>query len=204
MKISCCYRCIPNGEVIHTTIDSETKIAGLMPASFLNTRDLELPEYAAGVYNGNDTNWMAMCEATLLSNKDYALVVESGTIGYYALQWDGYWRFLESPMDIKDKGRFSITPQPGNFAYLGYRRTKLKQYRSCSGIYRLTYDKVDNTFITDDGILTPDFDIGILSGIDYHYAGYKDMISEDAYAVVYIDSKPKLLGKTIDNKLVIL
>lgn len=204
MKISCCYRCIPNGEVIHTYIDSETHMADLMPISLLDTRDLELAEYAPAQYVDRDINWMAMCEAILLSNKDYALVLESGTIGYFVLCWDGYWKFMETPMDEREKGRQSVIPQPGNFTYIGYRRTKLIQFRSCPGIYRLTYDRTNNTIVTNDGILTPMFNVSELSNIDYHYAGYKEMLNNGAYAVVYLNGQPKFLRKTDDDKLVIL
>lgn len=204
MKICCCYRCIPNGEVIHTYVDSDTHMADLMPISFLDTRDLELAEYAPAQYVDRDVNWMAMCEAILLSNKDYALVIESGTIGYFVLCWDGYWKFMETPMDEREKGRQSVIPQPGNFTYIGYRRTKLIQFRSCQGIYRLTYDRTNNTIVTNDGILTPMFNVSELSNIDYHYAGYKDMLNNGAYAVVYLNGQPKFLRKTDDDKLVIL
>lgn len=195
MKIHCCYRVIPNGEVIHTFIDDVTKVVDLMPESFMNTQDLELAEYNSYAYNGREDDWAAMCEAILLSNKDYAFVVESGTIGYFVLQWDGFWRFLETPMDEKDKGRWSIKPFPGNFTYIGYRPTRLLQYRSCSGIFRLTYDKVDNTVLTNDGILVPAFDVSSLSPIDYNYAGYKEAVSKKHYAVVYRDGHPIFLRR---------
>ncbi len=195
MKIYCCYRVIPNGEAIHTFIDDETKMAELMPTAFLDTKELELAEYNASAYNGRDDNWAAMCEAILLSNKDYAFVIESGGIGYFVLQWDGFWRFLETPMDEQEKGRWSIRPYPGNFTYIGFRPTKVIQLRSCSGIYRLAYDKTNNTIITNDGIFTPSFDVSSLSPISYNYAGYKDMVTKGHYAVVYRDGLPVFLRR---------
>ena len=202
MKIFCCYRLIPNGEVIHTKIDSETHKAELMPSAYLDTTQLDIAEYCETSYVGNETDWAAMCEAILLSNKDFTLVFESGTIGYFVVQWDGYFRFLETPMDEREKGAFSIAPQSGNFTFIGYRPTKLRQFRSCSGIYRLTYDKTNGTIVTNDGVLTPTFDVNSLSQIDYHYAGYKEMLANGAYAVVYLNGSPVFLDKTDDDKLV--
>jgi hypothetical protein len=173
-----------------------------MPASFFDTSVLGLYPYDSSRYREKTIDWRAMCEAVLLSNKDYAMAIEFNTSGYYVLQFDGYFRFLRSPMDTSDRGHDIIKPSSGNFTFIGYRRTKLKQYRSCPGIYRLTYDKTNGTIVTTDGILIPEFDIDSLSGIDYSYAGYKDMLQNGAYAVVYQGQHPVFLDRTFDNKLV--
>ena len=204
MKINCCYRCTPTGEAIHTYIDSKTFVADLIPKSFYNPEMLELPEYSPYNYTDKKEDWAAMCEAILLSNDKFAIVVEDNTIGYLVLQFDGWYRFLESPMDEQDKGRFLIKPNTGNFKTVGYRRTKLIQFRSCSGVYRLTLDTTNNTFITNDGILTPEFNIDDLSSIDYNYLGYKEMIKRNVYAIVYHNGLPMYLRKTDDNRLVVL
>lgn len=202
MKAKCCYRLIPNGEVIHSLFDTDTQIVDFMPPNFLDTQNLEPGIYNPAMYAGNETAFDAMCEAILLSNDDYAFVLEYSTIGYFITQWDGFWRYLETPLDWHDKGRDLIMPCPINFTFIGYRRTTLRQYRACSGIFRLVLDKRNDLIPTNDGYLTPEFDITTLSKIDFKYAGYKDMVATGGYAVVYVDGKPVILDLVDKHRLV--
>jgi hypothetical protein len=202
MEIQCCYRLIPDGEVIHTLYNTETGEVYGLPDNYLDAKHLDFSEYSTVDYIGKTTDYEAMCEAVLLASRDHAFCVETAGMGYHVLQWNGFWKLLYSPMDEEDNGEFLDRPQQGNYTYIGYRMTKLKQYRSCQGIYRLTLELPTGKIITNDGILTPEFDVRSLDKIDFHYTGYKDMVEAGAYAVVYQSGSPVFLDRTIDNKLV--
>lgn len=202
MEIRCCYRLIPNGEVIHTVYDTEKMVIVGMPAMWLTTACMELPEYSMNSYINCDARFDEMCETVLLSNDAFALVVENNNIGYYVLQFDGVKRFIRSVTDGRESVSDSYIPNSGLFSSIGFRRTKQRQIRSSGGVYRLTYCKEDGMIYTNDGLLKPGFDVNSLSKVDYHYAGYKDMIAADKYAVVYIGGSPVFLNKTVDNILV--
>lgn len=202
MNIACCYRLIPNGEVIHADYDSDSYKVNGMPDSWFQIGLLELPEYSRNSYLNCDARFDEMCETILLSNPNYALVVENNNVGYYVLQFDGVKKFVRSVTDYKESSSDCYIPNRDNYKAAGYRRTKQRQIRASDGIYRLTLDILSRKFVTDDGVLTPEFDINSLGQIDFHYAGYKDMIANGSYAVVYVNGQPVFLDKTVDNKLV--
>lgn len=201
MRIKCCYRLIPNGEVIHTEYDTDSeKIIGL-PEKWLQTVCLELPDYSVNNYINCKARFDEMCETVLLSDDAYAIVVEDNNIGYYVLQFNGVKKFVRSVTDNRESSSDSYIPNSGLFESVGFRRTRQRQVRSCGGIYRLTLCKDDGLFYTNDGVLRPGFQVDRLGKVDYHYRGYKEMIALDAYAVVYVDEKPMWLTKTDDNIL---
>lgn len=203
MEINCCYRLIPSGEVIHSYYDTESKKIIGMPESFIDSTLLELPEYNWINYHGVKVNFDLMCEAILLSNNEFAIVVEANCLGYYVLQWDGYWRFMENPTDKKIKGHDSFIPHSAVFKPIGYRRTVPRQFRSLQTLYRLTATKDGSQIYTQDGILIPEFDVNALSPLSYNYQGYKDMLSTNYYAVVYLDGVPRFLEKRLDRLILI-
>lgn len=201
MKVNCCYRLIPDGEVIHSLFDTETGLVDGLPIEFVDTRYLPVPEYSPSLYRGLNTQFDVMTESILLSNISYALVLEVNGLAYRVLQWDGVWRTLKSATDDSDIFNMGPVPHPELYRAVGYRRTQLRQYRACPGLYRLVASKYDNTVYTQDGVLTCEFDINSLSGLDYHYAGYKDSVNLGYYAVVYQDGEPRFVELTSDNKL---
>lgn len=203
MRVKCCYRLIPNGEVIHSEFDTDTIAVDGMPKEFLDVSKLYIPEYNISAYIGVETMFDAMCEAVLLSRDDFAFVLECCNLGYYVLEWSGFWRFLESPLDMKDKGHDSIIPHSDCFKPVGYRVTKNIQLRSCGGIYRLTASRDGKSIITNDGILIPDFDINSLDKLDFNYKGYKDAAIKGYYGVVYINGNPVNVIKD-NNRLLLL
>ena len=203
MDIACCYRLIPNGEVIHTVYNRESDTIVGLPTEWYQTPLLELPEYSIRSYDNCTAKFDQMCETVLLSNDQFALVVENNNIGYYILQFDGVKRFLRSATDGRDSSSDNYIPAQELFRSIGFRRTKQRQIRSSAGVYRLTLGKNNGLVYTNDGILTPSFDINSLGKVDYHYRGYKEMIALNHYAVVYIDDAPVFLDKTEDNKLII-
>lgn len=201
MKVNCCYRCISTGEVIHTLFDTDTRLMDIMPASFFDTTTIPIADYNPASYVGRKDDWAAECEACLLHNNERAMCIEVGAVGYYILQWNGLLRLVKSPMDDKDEGFFIGSPYPGKFKYIGYRPTRMLQYRSSSGIYRLTYDTEEGTVVTSEGILMPEFDVSGLSEIDYNYTGYKEMLANGYFAVVYRNNTPVFLARD-GNRLV--
>lgn len=203
MKVKCCYRLIPNGEVIHTEYDSDTGVVEGLPEIWLQSSCLELPEYSRNNYINCTARFDEMCETVLLSESSYAIVVENNNIGYYIIQFDGVKRFVRSVTDAKESTSDSYVPNSGEFSSIGFRRTKQRQVRSSGGVYRLTYCERDGMVYTNDGLLKPEFDVTRLGKVDYHYAGYKEMIARDRYAVVYIDGLPVFLTKTDNNTLVL-
>lgn len=193
MQVDCCYRLIPNGEVIHGKYDTiEQTIAG-MPSEWFTPYLLELPEYSLRNYDNCKSEFDKMCETVLLSNDAFALVVEDNNIGYYILQFDGTKRFVSSSIDKRESTSDCYIPGHELYKSVGFRRTRPIQLRSLSGIYRLVMNKRTGLFYTDDGVLEPNFDVSKLCQVDYHYAGYKDMIANNHYAVVYIDNAPVFL-----------
>ena len=102
MLAECCYRLIPNGEVIHTHYDSDTKQIIGLPEKFFKTEYMTLPEYSMLNYRVSEVNFAMMTEAVLLSHPEYAIVVETAAIGYTIAEFNGDWRFVDSPLDEKD------------------------------------------------------------------------------------------------------
>lgn len=208
MLVNCCYRLMAGGEVIHSLYDSDKKVILDMPedyykAEWLGLVDMTMIHYKNGLKLDDTslTGYAAMCEAMLLSDKQYAIVVEFLDQGYYILEWNGTIRWKVAPTDWEDKSRPTIKPTTGNYISIGFRNTRARQLRSSCGVYKLVYNKATGLIHTNDGILTPGFDVSILSKIDYNYKGYKNMISKGYYAVVYIDGMPFFCEKTPDNIL---
>lgn len=204
MEIACCYRLRPNGEVIHSVYDPGNQSVAGLPEKWFDVKLLLLPEYSLNSYINCKARFNEACETILLSNKDFALVIEDNNIGYYILQFDGTKRFLMSATDGKESTTDCYIPNHELFKSVGYRRTRQIQVRSSSGVYRLVMEKSTGLFYTADGVLQPTFDVNRLGPLDYHYAGYKQMIANGAYAVIYFDGIPTFLEKTVDNKLVVV
>lgn len=203
MLIKCCYRLIPEGEVIHSVYDSEKEEIIGMPLDWFNVKSMSLPVYSPRAYINAKGNYDEMCESILLSNKEFALVIENNAIGYYILDWGGLKRFLDAPTDTRDSSSGCVIPLQDNYVAIGYRVTKLRQLRACSGVYRLTMNKHTNLIHTNDGVLIPDFDVSELSPLDYHYAGYKDAVNGNHYAVVYLNSQPTFVDLTNKDRLTV-
>lgn len=201
MKVNCCYRLIPDGEVIHSFFDTDTGLVEGLPVEFVDTRYLPVPEYSRSLYRGLNVQFDVMTESILLSNPSYALVLEVNGLAYRVLQWDGVWRTLKSATDDSDVFNIAAVPHPELYKPIGYRKTQLRQYRTCPGLYRLVASKYENVVYTQDGMLICDFDINTLSSLDYHYAGYKDAVNANYYAVVYQDDKPRFVELSSDNRL---
>lgn len=201
MKVSCCYRLIPDGEVIHSLYDTDTGLVDGLPVEFVDTRYLTVPEYSASLYRGLDVQFDAMTESILLSSPNYALVLEVNGLAYRVLQWDGIWRTLTSATDDSDVFNMGPIPHPELYRAIGYRPTKLRQYRSCPGLYRLVASKYENVVYTQEGMLRCEFDVNTLGALDFHYAGYKDAVAQKYFAVVYLDGKPTFVRLSSDNTL---
>ena len=208
MLVNCCYRLIVQGEVIHSTYDSNTCEIFGMPKEFFDAERMQLGDISGSLYkeppkmdDSSLTGYAAMCEAMLLSDEKYAIVVEFCNQGYYIVEWDGTLRFKVAPTDMQDISRLVNKPDRGLYRAIGYRNTKARQLRASQGIYRLTYCEKDNTIHTNDGIIIPDFDVSTLSPIDHNYKGYKDMVANTNYAVVYIEGEPVFCYLTSNNIL---
>lgn len=202
MEVHCCYRLIPKGEVIHTMYDDDTGVVSGLPADWLDIGNLCLPDYSRRNYNQCKYEFDKMCETVLLSNDAYAFVIENNNIGYYVLQFDGIKRFVRSSISTEDSTTACVIPGSENYASIGFRCTKQRQVRASAGVYRLTLSLNTGLVHTNDGVLTPMFDINELCEVSRKYEGYKDMVYAGGYAVVYKDGKPIQLARTHDNKLI--
>lgn len=204
MLVKCCYRLIPDGEIIHAHYDTEQQTIDNMPLDWFDPKLLELSEYSKMSYKDTDYDYAAMCESLLLSNNEFALVVENNNIGYYILEWGGIKRFMQAPTDTTDSSSGCAIPMQSNYCAIGFRTTQLTQLRACSGVYRIVMSKRTKFIHTNRGILRPDFDISQLSPIDFHYAGYKDAVRAGHDGVVYLNGVPTFVRITDDDRLVIL
>ena len=85
---------------------------------------------------------------------------------------------------------------------VGYRPTKVHQVLGKANPYTLVYSRNKGVFITQDGLLKPEFDINELSKISKYAVGYKELVTNrnKYYALVYLDGKPRFLIKH-DNSL---
>lgn len=195
MKVACCYRLIPHGEVMHSKYDTDTLTVEGLPKDWYDVSILDLPEYSSVHYHDCKSRFDEMVETVLMSDSNYALVIECCNFGYYVLDFAGNVRFLKS--SIEQNQHFSTGPAPDTTPYVavGYRRTKQRQLRNCDGVFRLVMDVRTGCVITADGVLKLGVERNRLSKPDYHYAGYKKMMSNDLdYAVVYIDDEPVFLA----------
>lgn len=204
MLAECCYRLIPNGEVIHTHYDSVKKEIIGLPEKFFKTEFITLPEYSMQNYQMSEVDFHKMTEAVLLSNQEYAIVVETAAIGYTIAEFNGDWRFVDSPLDTKDNSGPAYIPAVSHYKSIGYRTTKLRQVRSCMGLYRLVLDKDTGLVHTNDGVLTPQFNVNDLDKVSFNYEGYKECVAKGHYAVVYLGGVPRFLEKTPDNNLILV
>lgn len=202
MRVKCCYRLVPYGEVIHSEYDSDTREILGMPDDWFNAKLLDLPEYSIRAYKGSKSNYEAMCESMLLCKNDFALVVENNDIGYYILDWYGVKRFMEAPTDTRDSSSGSGIPNQDNYKSIGFRVTQLKQLRACAGVYRLVMNRRTNLVHTNRGILTPQFNTNELTDVDFYYAGYKDAVLAGHDGVVYLNGVPTFVDIVDDDKLV--
>lgn len=203
MLIKCCYRLIPEGEIIHTEYDSEKEEIVGLPLDWFNVKSMLLPVYSPRAYVNARGNFDEMCESILLSNKEFALVVENNAIGYYVVDWNGLKRFLDSPTDMRDSSSGCIIPLQENYKAVGFRVTQLRQLRACSGVYRLTMNKHTNLIHTNCGVLVPEFDVSEISPLDYHYAGYKDAVFGNHFAVVYLNGQPTFVDLSGEDRLIV-
>lgn len=206
MKANCCYRLIPFGEVIHSKWDIFTKEVEGLPKEFMDTQLLNLEPYSPQCYlkDPEDADYASMCESILLANNDIAIVFEYGTIGYETLRWDGGWRFMRNAVDEKNDILDSYIPGTSHFKQIGFRPTKLIQYRACPTIFRMAMS-VDGKYIyTNDGRLEVTFDTTKLEDIAHNFAGYKEAVEKGYYGVVYMDGGPRFINKTSDNKIILL
>lgn len=206
MEIACCYRLIPHGEVIHSTFDDVTKVIAGLPEEFYDVRTLGIPIYTGDFYRHTNRNFKAYVEAMLLSNPMNAIAIEFINGYCYLATFDGYadrlQTGLEYNLDDFEHGA-GIVPDNSNYIGVGFRVTKMNQFRFTDTLYRLTYNRATNRFHTNDGILVPEFDVSTLSELSYNYAGYKDCVNNGHYAVVYQGGTPTFLDRTPDNKLII-
>lgn len=204
MLVNCCYRLVRYGEVIHSYFDTIAQVVIDMPTEFIPTKYLYVPVCNEVLYPRDDSNFDAMCEAVLLSNDEYAFVYEMNNRGYYALEWNGCLRFLEAPTDMRDRSHESYLPHPEYYKCIGFRTTRVRQYRSNPGIYRLVSNKDGTKIYTNDGVLTPQFNVNELSPVSFNYKGYKDCVAQGHYGVVYYGEDVRFVDITPDKKLILV
>lgn len=203
MNISCCYRLIPKGEIIHSTYDTETcSIIGI-PRLWFPDYELKLGGYDPSRYHDDSEDFGNACEVILTSNDNYAIVVESNKFGFYAYGFDGSRSFLTGPYDNYYDILEWHMPDCSKFEFIGYRRTQYRQYQYMPGLFRMTYYMYDGLIYTNDGALQPQFDILSLNTPRTDYAGYKTVMTDGHYGVVYQNNNPRFVQK-IDNKLILV
>lgn len=207
MLIECCYRLIPHGEVIHTKYDDwKQEIIGL-PKEFFDISVHELPVYDSDCYRHSDRELNRYVEAMLLSHEDNAIAIDYQNITCLVQTFNGHCAYIKDGMEYNLQNFVwanGYMPCTDNFVGVGFRPTRVLQKRFSDKVYYLTYDKKNNVFHTDDGLLRPEFDVSSLSPLSFNYAGYKDCVLNGHYAVVYQGGNPVFLDKTLDNRLIIV
>lgn len=195
MEVKCCFRLIPWGEVIHSIMDSNTKIIDDMPIDFIDTRNLNTSIYAESNYLNCETDFDKACESILLSNENHCLVIENNNMYYDVLCWNGDCKYMTAATDNTSKIQPAIIPNKGMYIPIGYRATKPIQYRSLDTIYRLTMSKDGSKIITNDGILKPEFDTSKITRLSKTYEGYKEAVNKGYYGVIYFNGEPRFVQK---------
>ena len=204
MRVECCYRLKRFGEPIHTMYDSELGIIEGMPKDFcfVNLK-VECP-YSPANYTGSKGqtgyDYRGMCEAILLSNDDYAIVLECCHLGYDIITFNGQFIFKENILDEGNKWHPTNILTDGLYKFIGYRTSIVEQYRSSSGIFRLLYREDTGKVYTSKGVLTPTFDVSKLDSPSWSYAGYKDAVLAGYDGVVYLNERPRFV-KIAGDKL---
>lgn len=204
MKVECCYRLLPNAEIIHSKYDSDNRSIDGLDTDWFDVRSIILPEYSSENYKDKQGNYDEMCESILMDDIQNAIVIEDNGIGFYIVRFGGIFMFLDSPTDNRESYVDCISPNKSLYKAIGFRVTKPIQFRTFDGIYRLIVNKQNGLCYTNDGILTPEFDIDSLSKVDFHYSGYKEAVFNGYYAVVYLNGQPVFLRKTDDDRLIII
>lgn len=203
MLVQCCYRLIRRGEVIHSVYDTDKREIIGLPQNWFQNKWLGLPEYSSRNYINSNIRHDQMCETMLLSNDDYALVVEDNNIGYYIYQFDGWKKFLTGTDDTRDSYCECYAPNTMHYVPIGFRRTQQTQLRTSAGIYLLTFGAQDRKVHTNEGVLEPQFDILSLERVDFHYRGYKEIVAAGYFAVVYSNGEPQFVQR-VDNNLILV
>lgn len=207
MLIECCYRLIPHGEVIHTKYDDTRQEIIGFPKSFFDITFHQLPYYDYLPYHESDRELDKYVEAMLLSNDDNAIAIEYQNQSCLVQTFKGLCAYVVDGMEYNLNSfnwANSLKPNTENYIGVGFRPTKVMQKRFADKVYYLTLNKSTGLFHTNDGILTPEFDVATLSPVSYNFAGYKDCVLNGHYAVVYQNGLPIFLDKTCDNKLIIV
>lgn len=203
MLLRCCYRLREYGEVIHSVWDTEKLEVLGMPKDFLDLRSLKLPNsYSESNYRNCKTDFAAACEAILLSDNEFVVVLECCNIFYVCVTKHGVQYNKKAATTLPMGESYSDAPRCLDYINVGYRVTKVTQLRESAGIYRLVYNPSTNRFYTQDGVLEPTFDVSKLIRPSQSYDGYKSMVVMGAYAVVYFEDGYKFCYRD-GNKLVL-
>ena len=195
MRTKCCYRLIHKGEVIHTEYDSETRTVIGMPDDVYDFYYSKLPDMTPHFYIKNYEDLYTMCEIMLLADSSAFCVIETNGYTYNVFTFDGHVYSKKVMTEEPTSDYMHMQPTIGGYKAVGFRRTKLNQLRSCDGVYFLTAK--DGYAYTNDGILKIDVELG---EVNKKYLGYKDMINNGSYAVVYSpDGSPIFLERQGDR-----
>lgn len=200
------YRCVPRGEIIHTTYDTVEQIVGYMPETVCDKTMLRRDPEDAPYQLAKELNMPAVEETFLEYDlRCWCIYVYLGMY-FIVCKKDGFTMAGYSLEEMYQKDEYltagmTTMLNEDNFKAIGYRLTRPLQCRYRTVVYSLTYDIVRNKVITNDGDLDIDLDVNTLSEQDPKCRGYKDMVRENAYALVYINGSPTLLYKD-GNRLI--
>lgn len=188
------YRLCRCGEIIYTHFDGKNTLVGV-PEYFCTAESIGAEDVSKVGFSDQgillDSTYM---EQMMMLEPDICVVVSFGNEGLDAYMFDNTVRYYSRPWSEPEK-RGKLITRFGDkyFRTIGYRNTKMLQLFASSGLQNLVYDTVADVVRTNDGNFKLPIKYEDLSPQSSSYAGYKDCVNGNHYAVVYVDNKPVFL-----------
>ena len=204
IKPAVCYRLVPHGEPIHTTIDIDPAVNFPIgfPEDIFDRRELFFTEkWVEAEYIRRPYNPKMYVEAVLLMKPRNCICIDTNNFGVRSYEFNGNSCWCEYP-GSEERSMYRISPaNTDRYEAIGYRPSKVMQYRGFKSVYRLQYDRETNEVVTNAGRFQLGISPDVLSSPSKDYAGYKTMIDNKKFAVVYLDDEPLYLD-LVDGELV--
>lgn len=200
LKPPVCYRFVPHGEPIHSYLDLRTRTIEGFPEYVFDPFNLVLPEeYVYKEYNDYKYPIENFAEAALLMDGNNCIAIDTNNYGYRVMDFNGTWFWVNRPDGEKEGFIYTEPPCTILFKFIGYRPSKVRQYRGFSSIFRLQYCPEENLVYTDEGLFELGMPYESIGAPSPTYAGYKDIVANSHFAVVYVDGNPVFLRRDGDR-----
>ncbi len=201
MKVRCLYRWSPFSEIISSRYDTETGLIDGVDANDFNVV-INSSMWKEGNYQGGEVISLATAEQYMMENRKCNFCVECDNLGFYCLMGT-FIIFLYDDFISRTQALYEVTEKQlqCDYAYIGYRPTKVIQFSGSPVIDRLLYDKQNQCVITRDGRLKLSVGLGMIGPLNKNFIGYNKLVLDNLYAVMYDKEGAPIFLRKEDNYL---